>query len=184
MRVTTATMGEIPQVLNVLLLDAEGKRVAVKYYDETMTTVAQQMAYERQIFAKTARNNARGDAEIILVDDKVVVYKFAADLHFYVTGSADENEIILSTVLNGFFDAVSLLLRGMLEKRSALENLDLVLLTIDELVDNGIILETDANVIANRVSMRGVDGETPLAEQTLSQALATAKEQLTRNLLR
>jgi hypothetical protein len=73
-----------------------------------------------------------------------------------------------------------------MEKRTALENLDLVLLAIDELIDGGVILETDANVIANRVSMRGAEGEqaTPLAEQTLSQALATAKEQITRNLLR
>ena len=122
--------------------------------------------------------------DIALEGKHVVVYKFAADLHFYVTGTVDENEIILASVLNGFFDAVSLLLRGVLEKRAALENLDLVLLTIDELVDGGIVLETDANVIANRVSMRGVDGETPLAEQTLSQALNTAREQLTRNLLR
>jgi hypothetical protein len=176
-------MGDIPQVLNLLLLDADGKRIAVKYLT-AMPTTAEQMAYERQIFAKTSRNNARGDAEIILEGKHVVVYKFAADLHFYVTGTVDENEIILASVLNGFFDAVSLLLRGVLEKRAALENLDLVLLTIDELVDGGIVLETDANVIANRVSMRGVDGETPLAEQTLSQALNTAREQLTRNLLR
>ena len=176
-------MGDIPQVLNLLLLDADGKRIAVKYFDPSMPTTAEQMAYERQIFAKTSRNNARGDAEIILEGKHVVVYKFAADLHFYVTGTVDENEIILASVLNGFFDAVSLLLRGVLEKRAALENLDLVLLTIDELVA-AASLPADANVIANRVSMRGVDGETPLAEQTLSQALNTAREQLTRNLLR
>ena len=112
------------------------------------------------------------------------MYKFVSDLHFYVTGSVDENEIILATVLNGFYDSVSLLLRGVLEKRTVLENLDLVLLTLDEIVDGGLILETDANVIANRVSMRGADGDTPLTEQSFSQALASAKEQLTKNLLR
>lgn len=112
------------------------------------------------------------------------VYKFVSDVHFYVTGAVDENEIILATVLHGFFDAVSLLLRGVLEKRTVLENLDLVLLTLDELIDGGVILETEANVIANRVSMRGADGDTPLAEQSFTQALASAKEQLTRNLLR
>jgi hypothetical protein len=39
------------------------------------------------------------------------VYKFISDLHFYVTGGEDENELILATVLQGFFDAVALLLR-------------------------------------------------------------------------
>ena len=41
------------------------------------------------------------------------------------------------------------------------------------------------NAIANRVTMRGCESEaTPLAEQSLSSALAIAREQLTRNLLR
>ena len=88
------------------------------------------------------------EAEIALLDHHVVVYKFCADLHFFVTAHVDENEIIVATVLNAFFDAVSLLLRGVVEKRAALENLDLVLLTIDELIDGGIILETDPNAIA------------------------------------
>ena len=150
-----------------------------------MKTLAQQMKFEKEVFTKTQRNNARGEAEIALLDHHVVVYKFCADLHFFVTAHVDENEIIVATVLNAFFDAVSLLLRGVVEKRAALENLDLVLLTIDELIDGGIILETDPNAIANRVTMRGCESEaTPLAEQSLSSALAIAREQLTRNLLR
>ena len=93
-----------------------------------------------------------------------------------------------------------------MDKKSALENLDLVFMTLDELVDGGcvaaaarrappsscphlltgpssIILETDASVIASRVSMRGSDGDVPLSEQTFAQALASAKEQLARSLL-
>ena len=69
-------------------------------------------------------------------------------------------------------------MRGQLEKRVLLDNLDLVLLTVDELVDGGIILETDALLIANRVLMRAPDGDTPIAELTIGQALATAKKQL------
>ena len=68
-------MAEIPRVLNVLLLDADGKRIAVKYFDEATTTVASQMAYERAIFAKTSRTNARGEAEIALLDKHLVVGK-------------------------------------------------------------------------------------------------------------
>ena len=151
-------LGEIPGVLNVLLLDSDGKRVAVRYYDSAMKTTAAQMKFEKEVFSKTSRNNARGEAEIALLDNHIVVYKFCADLHFFVTAKVDENEIIVATVLNAFFDAVSLLLRGMVEKRAALENLDLVLLTIDELIDGGIILETDPNNIANRVTMRGAEG--------------------------
>lgn len=46
-----------------------------------------------------------------MFENNIVVYKFVQDLHFFVTGGDDENELILSTVLQGFFDAVTLLLR-------------------------------------------------------------------------
>jgi coatomer subunit zeta len=58
------------------------------------------------------------------------------------------------------------------DKRTIIENYDLVSLAIDEIVDDGIILETDPVVIASRVSrppvqdisaVRGID----LSEQGL-----------------
>lgn len=41
----------------------------------------------------------------------IIVYKFIEDLHFFVTGDVEENELILLTVLQCFSDAVALLLR-------------------------------------------------------------------------
>ncbi|CAA2996490.1 coatomer subunit zeta-2-like [Olea europaea subsp. europaea] len=73
---------------------------------------------------------------------------------------------------------------GNVDKREALENLDLILLCIDEIVDGGIILETDANSIATKVASNIVDAGAPLSEQTISQALATAREHLARSLLK
>lgn len=46
-----------------------------------------------------------------MFDDVVVVYKFVGDLMFFVTGSADENELILYTVLQAFHETMSMLLR-------------------------------------------------------------------------
>ncbi|CAI0419567.1 unnamed protein product [Linum tenue] len=102
------------------------------------------------------KTNARTEAEITMFDNYIIVYKFIQDLHFFVTGGDDENELILSAVLQGFFDSVALLLR--------------------------MILETDANVIAGKVAVNSMDPAAPLSEQTISQALATAREHLTRTL--
>lgn len=44
---------------------------------------------------------------------------------------------MLQLVLSAFNDAVSLLLRGQVEKRNVLEALDMVLLAADETVDDG-----------------------------------------------
>lgn len=46
-----------------------------------------------------------------MFDDVIVVYKFFGDLMFFVTGSQDENELILYTVLQAFYESISLLLR-------------------------------------------------------------------------
>ncbi|KAI3766518.1 hypothetical protein L2E82_16581 [Cichorium intybus] len=70
---------------------------------------------------------------------RVDVVKFIQDLHFFVTGGYDENELDLATVLQGFFEAVTLLLRGNIDQREALENLDMMFLCLDEIVDGGSV---------------------------------------------
>ncbi|KAL9660052.1 hypothetical protein QQ045_024862 [Rhodiola kirilowii] len=173
-----------PTVKNILLLDSEGGRVAVKYYSDDWPTNCAKLAFEKSVFTKTQKTNARSEAEITMLENNIIVYKFVQDLHFFVTGGDDENELILSTVLQGFFDAVALLLRNNVDKREALENLDLILLCLDEIVDGGMILETDANVIVGKVATNNLDSAGSLSEQTITQALATAREQFTRSLLR
>ncbi|KAF7065007.1 hypothetical protein CFC21_071193 [Triticum aestivum] len=156
-----------PSVKNILLLDSEGKRVAVKYFSDDWPNNASRLTFEKSIFTKTLKTNARSE-----------------DLHFFVTAGDDENELIIANVLQGFADSVGLLLRGDVEKRTALENLDLILLCIDEIIDGGIILETDANTIAGKVATNAADGSVPFSEQTISQALATAREHFARSLLK
>ncbi|KAF8114648.1 hypothetical protein N665_0035s0027 [Sinapis alba] len=133
-----------------------------------------------------------GYLEITLLENNIVVYNFAQDLHFFVTGGEDENELILSSVLQAFFNVVALLLRQLkiwhpyrnnVEKMEALENLDLIFLCLDEMVDQGMVLETDANVIAGKVAMQSAEASGSLSKQTLTQAFATAREHLARSLL-
>ncbi|KAG8643301.1 hypothetical protein MANES_11G024200v8 [Manihot esculenta] len=151
-----------PMVKSILLLDSEGKRVAVKYYSDDWPTNNAKLAFEKSLFTKTMKPNARTEAEITMFDNYIVIYKFIQDLHFFVTGGDDENELILASVLQGFFDSVSLLL-STVDKREALENLDLIFLCLDEIVEKGMILETDA--IAGKVAINSMDPGAPLSEQ-------------------
>ncbi|KAJ0075036.1 hypothetical protein Patl1_33559 [Pistacia atlantica] len=121
-----------PLVKNILLLDSKGKRVAVKYFSNDWPTNGAKLAFEKNVFIKTLKTNARMEgylSEIAMFQNNIVVYKFVQDLHFFVTG--------------------------------------------------------DASVIAGKVAIHSMDGGgSPLAEQTLSQALAIAREHITRTLLR
>lgn len=53
--------------------------------------------------------------EVILYDNQVVLYRSNIDIFFYVVGSMEENELILLSMLNAFYDAVSTLLRYIVE---------------------------------------------------------------------
>ena len=152
----------------------------------------EQANFEKDLFAKTSRINARGEPEILMFDDIVVVFKAIGDAIFYVVGFADENEVVMANVLAGFYESVTLLLRNAVEKKTILENLDLILLAMDEIIEGGLVLETDPTTIATRVTMRTGDGEgSPMAMdlhnpglQSLTAAFCTVKEQIARSLLK
>lgn len=77
--------------------------------------------------------------------------------------------------------------RNSTDKRTIIENYDLVSLAIDEIVDDGIILETDPVIVSSRVSrppvqditaVKGID----LSEQGLLNAWEFGKMKLSERL--
>eukprot|EP01134_Creolimax_fragrantissima_P005505 CFRG5505T1 len=163
----------------VILMDNDGNRIIAKYYDDTFATAKEQLAFEQSLFSKTCRQHA----EIVMFDGLTSVYRSNVDLFFYIVGSSDENELMLMSVLSTFYDAVAILLRNQVEKRLVFDNLDAVFLVVDELVDNGIIFEADGSIIASRAIVRGGD-DISLAEQSISQAFQSARDQLVTTLLK
>lgn len=173
-----------PNVKAIIVLDSsDGSRVHSKYYGPALKDPLAQANFERALFPKTRGQNARTEAEIVMLENTVVVYRQGIDVVFCVAGSPDENELILVSVLDAMYEALNGILRSHLEKRTLLDNLDLVLLTVDEIVDGGLILETDPIAVANRVLMKGAGtvSETPVGELTISQALQSAREQLAKS---
>jgi len=139
-------------------------------------TLKDQKAFEKGLLEKTAKQTA----DVILYDNRVVVFKQESDIMLYVVGSAEENEILLFNAIMALKDSLNLLLKNSVDKRTVIENYDLVSLAIDEIVDDGIILETDPIIVATRVSkpptqdgtsMKGID----LSEQGFLRVMEFAK---------
>ena len=77
--------------------------------------------------------------------------------------------------------------RGSTDRRTIIENYDLVSLAIDEIVDDGIILETDPVIVSSRVSRPPVQDMTAvrnidLSEQGLLNAWEFGKMKLSERL--
>ena len=110
--------------------------------------------------------------------------------------------MILVGVIDAIFDTLSGLLRGNIDKRTIYDNLELMLLTLDEVIDQGHIVELDSNAVTSRVLMKGSSNESispgtgggnnttsgsgtsvPVADMTISQALGLARDQFMKSLI-
>lgn len=146
-------------------------------------TVKEQKAFESGLLEKTNKQTN----DVILYDNRVVVFKVENDVMLYVIGAADENEVLLYNVVVALRDALGILFKGATDKRTIIENYDLVSLAIDEIIDDGIILETDPVLIASRVS-RAPTADTPnmknidLSEQGLLNAWEFGRRKLAEQL--
>lgn len=162
----------------VLIFSTEdGARILAKYYSPphgaagaagSLTNpypdVKAQKAFEKGLIEKTAKQTG----DIILYDNRIVLYKLESDVMLYVVGSLEENEILLYNTVLALRDSLHLLFKQSVDKRTIVESYDLVSLTIDEIVDNGIILETDPTITVQRVS-RATTQDVPLGRIDMSE---------------
>mmetsp|Transcript_18270 Transcript_18270/g.30637 ORF Transcript_18270/g.30637 Transcript_18270/m.30637 type:complete len:193 (+) Transcript_18270:100-678(+) len=172
----------VPFVNSLVVLDLEGDRLFAKYYDGR--TKVEQVAHESMLYKKTKSVSAKSEAEVLLVDQEVIVFKSGIECKFFISGPVEENELILVGVLDGIFDTVSTLLKGQVDKRTMMENLELILLTIDEVIDHGQIMELDALAVVSRVLMKASEANNSqtIGDLSISQALGLARDQFLKTL--
>lgn len=108
-------------VIAVLVLspDATDPRLFAKYYDAPHTSststepkqpypnLKEQKAFEKGLLDKTAKQHS----DVILYDNKVVVFKTEGDVMLYVVGGAEENEILLYNVVLALRDSLAILFK-------------------------------------------------------------------------
>ena len=99
----------------ILILDSDGNRILGKYYTpphdadkpNTYSTLKDQKAFEKGLFEKTKKQSS----DVILYDNKLVVYKQTVDATIYVVGGLEENEVMLYLVVVALRDCFDVLLK-------------------------------------------------------------------------
>ncbi|CAO1630898.1 unnamed protein product [Jaminaea pallidilutea] len=155
------------------------------------SSLKEQRQFEKSIIDKLSKrsggsnSSSSSSTEIQLLDNHLLLSKSSLDVHMVLVSPAEENELMVASVLSNLWEALSILLQGQpIEKRALLENLDLVTLAVDEAVDDGVILETDPATIASRVSRPRPDAtEIQINEQTIMNAYSTFKERVAQRIL-
>jgi hypothetical protein len=116
-------------IIAILILDSDGNRILGKYYQpphfasapastlpskyittpqpNPYPTVKEQKIFEKGLFEKTKKQTS----DVILYDNKLVVYKQTIDATLYVVGGEDENEMMLYLVVVALRDCLDALLK-------------------------------------------------------------------------
>lgn len=109
------------------------------------SSLKEQRQFEKSIIDKLSKrsggsssSSSSSSTEIQLLDNHLLLSKSSLDVHMVLVSPAEENELMVASVLSNLWEALSILLQGQpIEKRALLENLDLVTLAVDEAVDDG-----------------------------------------------
>jgi len=176
----------LSQVLGIALLDIDGARLAVKYcpsprHKDTFKDYAAQAAFEGQMTEKANNLSGRSEVEAIMIGDYLVLVRIVNDVSIFVIGDPAENELILLEVVNAIHNCLTAITSNQVGKRQVFERLSSVFLMLDEVVDGGVIFETDSGVITSRIQM--VEGDGTQEPTPFNQALSTAKDNIMRSFL-
>lgn len=181
------------RIFGVVLLDFEGQRLVSKYYPnynkshillhnnvnnnakplernaqrELLTLSSEkQTQFETQLHSHTLVLQS-DETDILLIDTYTVFFDVYSDVKIFLIIDNRENEVIAQLSLQCLTQCFQQLFDFKLNKTNLLEYIDLVLITIDECIDDGYILELDPDVLFERVSMKSQqqDPDNPLPEQ-------------------
>mmetsp|Transcript_1189 Transcript_1189/g.2410 ORF Transcript_1189/g.2410 Transcript_1189/m.2410 type:complete len:195 (+) Transcript_1189:90-674(+) len=178
------------QILALLVLDTDGTRLAVKYTTlakELWGTVKLQTAFEKRVINKMPKPSAtRTDVDVAVIDDYTVIFQACNDVVVAAVALPTENELVVMQLVEGVYNAMSNACAGQsflssgLNKQLILDSLSDVLFILDEVTDNGMIMETDDEKISARIKM--IDEtevtQSAQAEQMFQKATQSAKTKL------
>eukprot|EP00928_Gymnodinium_smaydae_P090913 TRINITY_DN74622_c0_g1_i1.p2 TRINITY_DN74622_c0_g1~~TRINITY_DN74622_c0_g1_i1.p2 ORF type:complete len:196 (+),score=71.72 TRINITY_DN74622_c0_g1_i1:82-669(+) len=186
----------LSQVLALLVLDAEGGRLAVKYSSlgrkEIWTSTKQQIAFEKRLIQKMPKimPSSRSEVDVAVIDDFNVLYQACNDVIVAAVATSNENELLVMQLVEGIYSAIAAaapsgFLSSGLTKQLVLDNLADVLFILDEVCDDGVIMEVEEETISARIKM--VD-ETEVTTSTQAQekfqkATQSAKQKLLGSLI-
>jgi len=184
------------QILALLVLDSDGQRLAVKYTSlakkELWVGSKAQLAFEKKIISKLPKPSAaRSEVDVAVIDEYTILFQACNDVVVCAVASPTENELVVMQLVEGIFATMSSITQGSsflssgLTKQLVLDGLADVLFILDEVMDDGIIMETDEDKITARVKM--IDeteaAGSAQAEQMFQKATQSAKSKLISSLL-
>lgn len=155
-------MSLLKSIKAIILLDIDGKYILGRSYDDEIISDN----LKRNLFTKTKGQKIKD--EIVALNDMLIIHKFVTDFHLYVIGKKNENPMILDSVSSCILDVIKMLAPKNVESSVLDQNKAQLIIAIDEICDDGTILETDPDIVHQRVCLRDESMEPSMARKLQS----------------
>ena len=129
----------------IIFLDNNGNRLYSKFYDKKQKN---QKEFEIKLSKFVINNNIqRNDVDIFIFDNYTIVSKISPEIAIFIGSDENTNECLLVN----FYDTLEYCLFNIIEnsltKEKLLKNYDKIVILIDELINDGLIMNINVDNI-------------------------------------
>ena len=141
----------------VIILDNNGKLIYSKYFTEKDQN--KQREFEKQLcFQVKNLNVSQGELDIFSMNDYNIFVKIIGEIAYFIGLNEEDNECLGYNFCKLFENCLGNITNDNFERPKIFDNLEKIIVMIDELLDNGIIINTDSDTISKLVSHQEESG--------------------------
>jgi hypothetical protein len=135
----------------IIILDNSGKIIYSKYYIDK--SIEKQREFEKQLCFQVKNLNIIPDElDVFSIEDFNIFVKMIGEVTYFIGIDEEDNECLGYNFCRIFENCLSTLLHDNFERSKIFNNLEKIMLLIDELVCNGIIINTDQDSIEKLIN--------------------------------
>ena len=141
----------------VIILDNNGKLIYSKYFTEKDQN--RQREFEKQLcFQVKNLNICQGELDIFSMDDYNIFVKIIGEIAYFVGLNEEDNECLGYNFCKLFENCLGNITNDNFERTKIFDNLEKIIVMIDEMLDNGLIVNTDYDSISKLIAHQEESG--------------------------
>ena len=141
----------------IIILDNTGKLIYGKYFIDK--DQERQREFEKQLcFQVKNLNISQGELDIFNIDDYNIFVKIIGEIAYFIGLNENDNECLGYNFCKIFENCVGNITNDNFGRQKIFDNLDKIMLIIDEMVDNGLIINSDPDSIEKLISHQDESG--------------------------
>ena len=142
----------------IILLDNSGKLIYSKYF--IPKDLERQHEFEKQLcFQVKNLNISQGELDIFSIENYNVFVKIIGEIAYFIGLDEEDNECLWYNFSKIFESCVGNIVNDNFSRVKIFENLGTIITLIDEMLDNGLIINTDSDALSKLIMHQEESGK-------------------------